>query len=104
MESPCDATWASFSLAGDESTSVGPPLAGEHAPNRVRVNAMFLDENPRAEALRRVVVEDRHRGLQHNRSRVELVRDEMDRRAAHADAILQRLSLCVQTGERRQQR
>ena len=57
-----------------------------------------------AQRLGRVVVAHRHRGLQHDRTGVELAGHEMDGRAGDLHAVLERLALRVDAGERRQQR
>ena len=52
----------------------------------------------------RVVIEHRHGRLQDDRTAVELCRHEVHGRTAHPDAMLERLALRVETGERGKQR
>ncbi len=65
---------------------------------------MLLDKDARGESFRRVGVENGHRGLQHDGSRVEVAVDEMNGGAAHLHAVLPRLVLRLEPGEGGQQR
>src|SRR5262249_20132317 len=51
-----------------------------------------------------VLVEDRHSGLQNDRAGIEVLIHKMDSAAGELDAVLQRLPLRFEAGERRQQR
>ena len=64
---------------------------------------MLLDQDACRERLDRIVLEDRYRSLQHDRAGVEFFHDEMHRRARHPDAVLQGLTLSVESAKRRQQ-
>jgi hypothetical protein len=64
---------------------------------------MLLDQDTRRERLDRIGLEYRHSGLQHDRAGVEFFHDEMHRRARHPDAVLQGLTLGVESAKRRQQ-
>ena len=57
------------------------PAAVEHDANRLGIEAVLFDEDPRRQRLDRVVVEHRHRRLQDDRAGVEIAVDEMDGRA-----------------------
>ena len=65
---------------------------------------MLLDQDPRRKRLDRVIVSHRHGRLHHNWTAIELAGYEMHRRAAHFDAMFERLTLRFHAGERRQQR
>ena len=52
----------------------------------------------------RVVVAHRHRGLQHDRTAVELRGDQVHGGAGDPDAVLECLPLGIDAGERRQER
>jgi hypothetical protein len=91
-------------VAHDEPAPIKSPSTREDDANRFRVEAMLLDENARGEPLNSIVLEDRHRGLQNDRTGVNVRRHQMDRRSAQPDAMLQRLFLRVDTGERGKQR
>ena len=64
-----------------EPPAVDRPAPVQHEPDRLRIGAMLLYEDPRRQRLRRVVLEHRHGALQDDRTRVELRRHEM-----HGDA------------------
>ena len=65
---------------------------------------MLLDQDARRQRLDGVVVQHRHRRLQHDRPGVEIRVHQMHRRAGDAHAVLERLALRVEAGKRRQQR
>lgn len=80
-----------------------------HAPfgeqlNRVRIEAMLLRENPRAQGLFGVIGIHRNRGLRDDRAMIHFLIDEVDCCPGDADAVLQRLALGMSAGERGQQR
>ena len=65
---------------------------------------MFLDENTRSHRGLGVVVEDLNGPLHDDRSAVELLGHEVHRGASNLYPVLQRLTLSVQSGERRKER
>src|SRR6266705_2345708 len=65
---------------------------------------MFLFEYSRRKRLDRVAVEDFNRPLHHDRAVVEVFVDEVHRATCYLDAVIERLPLCVDAGEPRQQR
>ena len=81
-----------FSLDGDRSR--------RDQPDRQRIEPVLFDEDPRRQQINRVVVPHRHGRLQHDRASVEFARHDVHRRARYLDAVLERLTLRVDTGER----
>ena len=65
---------------------------------------MLLDQDPRSQRLRRVLVVDGHRGLPDDRAGVEIGRDNVNSRATDLDAMRPRLALSFEAWERREQR
>ncbi len=65
---------------------------------------MFFGQHACRQRLDLVGVEDRHRRLQHDRSRVELRVHQMHGRTRHPDAVLQGLALRLEPRKRGQQR
>jgi hypothetical protein len=70
--------------------------AVEHDLDGGRVDPVFLDENPRRQRLFRVLVVDRHRGLEHDGPRVEAGGDEAHGCARDLHTVIERLALAVQ--------
>ena len=73
-------------------------------PIALGIDPVLLDKDPRGERIHGVVIENRHGRLQHNRSPIEVCGHQMHGRASHPDTVFERLALCVQAWERRQQR
>src|SRR3954451_16106723 len=90
--------------AAAEPAAVDTPSATENHLHRFRIDPMLLDENALGESGRRIFVEHRDRSLEHDRAAIELAGDEMDGRAAHPDAMRERLRLRIHTGKCRKQR
>jgi len=65
---------------------------------------MFLLEDPRGQRRHGVAIEHGYRSLQDDRTRVELLRDQVNGDAGYLHAVLERLALRVDAGKRRQQR
>ena len=57
------------------------PIVLKHHPDRFGIDPVLLDQNARRQRLDGVVVSNRHGGLQHDRTAVELRRDQVDGRA-----------------------
>ena len=64
---------------------------------------MLFDQDPRGECLNRVIVEQRHGGLQDDRTVVQLGGHEMHGGARDSHAMVERLPLRVESGECRQE-
>src|SRR5688572_24684186 len=96
--------WHSSRCAGspgsDESTSLDAPPAIEQEVHRLGIGAMFLREDPRRQRLGRILLLDRHLSLQNNRTSVKLSGDQVYGHPADPDAVLNRLPLRVDAGER----
>lgn len=88
----------------DHSTPVQPIVPPHHSPDRLRINAMLLRQNPRRQAIRRIPIQHRHHRLLHNRTRIQILIHKMHRAAAVLHPIQQRLMLCVKPWKRGQQR
>src|SRR4051812_23974819 len=73
------------------AAALNRPLAVEDDPDRLWIEAMFLDQNPLRQRVDRVVVSDRYGRLQDDRTAVQFVRDQMDGRAADPHAVVERL-------------
>ena len=71
-----------------------PPRSSD--PNGQRIETVFLDQDPRCQRLGRVIVLHRYGGLRDDRPGIELAVDEMHGRAAHLDAVSERLR-CAST-------
>ena len=65
---------------------------------------MLFDQDACGERLRGVVVAHGHRGLQHDGAVIEPRGHQVDGRAGDLHAVLERLPLGIDAGERRQQR
>ena len=65
---------------------------------------MFLDQNARGEGVGRVLVVDRHDGLEHDRASIELRGNDVHGGTTDLDAVVPRLGLPVEPGEGRQER
>ena len=87
----------------EESPAFNPPAAGEDRLDAERVDPMLLSEDPRRKRLDCVVVVDGHRGLRHDRTSIELRRDEVDGGARHFHPVLQCLALRFEAGKCRQE-
>src|SRR4051794_30638971 len=86
-----------------EPTPLDAPAAVEDDLHRFRKDAVLLDENSLGERRRRVVLEHRHGGLEHDWTAVELAGHEMDGCATHSNAVRERLRLRVDARESRKQ-
>jgi hypothetical protein len=62
---------------------------------------MFLGKDPRRQPFFGVIVEYRHGSLNHDRTRIQIVGNEIHRDAADFHAVRQRLMLRVKSGKRR---
>lgn len=87
----------------NDSAPVDFAAAGEHQFDRFGVNAVFLDEDARAQRIGCVVVEHGYNGLPDNGAVVESAGDEVNRRAAEFNAVFQRSRLDVEAWKRGQQ-
>jgi hypothetical protein len=65
---------------------------------------VFLDQDPRRQRVDRVIVVDRHGGLQHDRSAIEFERHQVHGCAGDFHAVRERLLLRIGAGKGRQQR
>ncbi len=65
---------------------------------------MLLDENARGERVAGVIVGDRYGSLHDDGPAVQLPGHEVNRRSAHAHSMVERLPLCINTGEGWEQR
>src|SRR5688500_2512875 len=74
-----------------------------YRPDGFRIQYVFLLQNSSRKCFDRIVVEDRDGALSNDRSAVECVVDEVDRASADCRALIEGLSLCVETGKQRQQ-
>src|SRR5918996_968665 len=75
----------------------------DYRPNGFRIQYVFLLQNSSRKCFDRVVVEDWDGALSDDRAAVERVVDEVDRASADRGAVIERLSLRVETGKQRQQ-
>lgn len=87
-----------------ETAAVERPVAVEDVLDGFGVQPMFLDQDPRGQSLRRVVVENRHGGLEHDRPPIEFPRHEMDCRTGDPDSMGPGLTLRLDTWKGREQR
>ena len=70
----------------------------------VRIDSVLFDQDALRQRRRRVLVEHRDRRLQNDGAAIELAGDQMNRRAADADAVRKRLRLRVHARKGREQR
>ena len=87
-----------------EAPSLNRPAAVEHQLNRFGINPMLFEQDARRQRIDRVVGEHRDRGLNDDRPAVQFRRHQVDRRARDAHAMRERLSLRIESRERREQR
>src|SRR4051812_39710103 len=91
-------------MASNEPAAVDRPVSIEDQLDRLGVQAMLLNQDPGGQRVACVVVEDRHRRLDHDWTGVELTGHEVYRRARDADSMGPRLSLSVDAWKRGEQR
>src|ERR1051325_4293521 len=68
-----------------------------------RVEFVFLFEDARGECLDGVAFQHGHCALRDDWTTIERLVDEVDRATTHLHTVLERLSLCVESGKLRQQ-
>ena len=81
----------------------GDPVLAE-TPNRLRIDPVLLFEHARSKRLFAIGLQNRHSGLNDNRSVIELRCHEVHAAAMHFDAGCKCPAVRVQAGKRRQQR
>ena len=75
------------------------PSTVEHQTNRFGIETMLFDQDARRERRDGVAVENGHGRLQDDRTAIEFGRDQVHGRAAHANTMVERLTLRVETRE-----
>src|SRR5688572_14031729 len=86
-----------------KTPAVDTPGSVKDDSNGFGIREVFLLEDARRQRVTRIVVEDGHGPLKHNRSGIKLAGDEMHGHSAHSDAMLERLTLGVNAGKGWQQ-
>src|SRR5260370_25600543 len=79
-------------------------FAFQHDAHSLGINPVLLRQNPRRQRLLRVLIANRHRGLQHNRSGIQILIHEVHRASGKFHAIFQRLPRRFQPLKQWQQR
>ena len=87
-----------------EAASLDAPAAIENQLDGLRIDSVFFDEDALRQRRRRVLVEHRDRCLENDGAAIELAGDQMNRRAADADAVRKCLRLRIHARKGREQR
>ena len=86
-------------LSTNHPPALDAELAAQYQVNRFGVDTVLFGENARRQGVFRVFVENRYGSLDQNRSRVEMLIDEMHRTAGKLDTVLERLMLRFEARE-----